>query len=241
TTLTLPRKGGGDCFQGRTGHPVGAIASSHELALQRCGYAILEVDDARTVTVDRLDGGRLGLEPDLAPVFQALLDQIFDDFLLAVDRDAATGQPAEVDAVLLTRETKVDTVVTEAFAHHSLAHAGRRQEIGRPLFQHAGSHAPFDVVTTPGLEHHRLDAQAMEQVRQHEPGRSRTDDPDLRLIRLRNIAPYPGPPAEGKGGTSADCGDVRRHQPRGSTSAAAPPARRRTAPTPAFDSSARPA
>src|SRR5438067_5587982 len=91
---------------GWTGHPVGTIASSHELALQRCGYAILEVDDARAVTVDRLDGGRLGLEPDLAPVLQALLDQIFDDFLLAVDRDAATGQPAEVDAMLLTRETK---------------------------------------------------------------------------------------------------------------------------------------
>ena len=148
-TLTLPRT------RGRERCPrdaVRAVATGHELAREGCVFAVATVGDARVVILDTLDRRRLGLEPDLATVHQALRDQVLDHFLLAVDRDPLAGQAAEIDAVLLPGEAQLDAVVREAFADHALAHAGRGEQIGRSLFQDAGSHPALDVVSATPFE-----------------------------------------------------------------------------------------
>src|SRR5207247_1938460 len=81
---------------------------------------------------------------------EAPLDQVFDDLLLAVDGDAPAGQCAEINSVLLALKAQLDAVVDQAFASHSVADAGRAQEVGRSLFEHAGAHARLDVVPAAG-------------------------------------------------------------------------------------------
>src|SRR6202022_1090931 len=141
---------GSEC---RAGDAVRAIAARHELAGKGCLFAVAAVSDAGMVIVDALDRGCLGLEPDLAPVRQALFDEVLDYFLLAINGDAATGQPAEIDAVFLAGEAQLDAVVREAFACHALAHAGRDEQIGGSLFQDTRPYSPLDVVPAAALKH----------------------------------------------------------------------------------------
>src|SRR5947208_9624392 len=116
------------------------------------------------VILDTLDGGCLGLEPDLATVGLPLLDQVLDHFLLAVDRDPFAGQAAKVDAVLLAGKAQLDAVVHKALADHALAYAGRGEQICRPLFQDAGPRSAPDVVAATPFEDAGRDALPGEEV-----------------------------------------------------------------------------
>ena len=64
-------------------------------------------------------------------------------------------------------------------ALHALADAGLDQEIARPLLDQAGADAALDVVAAAVLDDDRLDAGAMQKMREHQPGRPGADDPDL--------------------------------------------------------------
>ena len=57
---------------------------------------------------------------------------------------------------------------------------GLHEQVDGALLEHAGAHALLDVVAAAGLEHHRLDALPVQEVREQEPGRAGADDPDLR-------------------------------------------------------------
>ena len=70
-------------------------------------------------------------------------------------------------------------LVDEALAPESFAEASGQQQIDRALLQHAGAHALGDVRAASLLEHDRLEALEVQQVREHEPGGPATDDPDL--------------------------------------------------------------
>src|ERR1700730_7286828 len=130
-----PPRGGGR--KRRMGDAVRAVAARHELTAEGCLFAVAAVRDARVIILDALDRRCFSLEPDLAAVRQALLDQVLDHFLLAIDGNAPTGQLAEVDAMLLAGEAQPDAVVRQALPLHAIAHAGRGEEIGRSLFEDA--------------------------------------------------------------------------------------------------------
>src|SRR5207253_10003711 len=100
-----------------------------------------------------------------------------------------------------------------------------RKTSRQPCSPTPGPVPPHDIIATPCLEYHGLDALTMEQVGEHEPGRSCPDDADLCLIRPWHIGPHPGPPPDGEGGTSAVCGGVRRRPRRGSAFAEVQPVR----------------
>ena len=67
------------------------------------------------------------------------------------------------------------------------------------LLQHARADALLDVLAAARLEHDRVDALELEQLRQHEPGRPRAHDADLRAhqppaVRSKSAAwPCPTP------------------------------------------------
>ena len=82
----------------------------------------------------------------------------------------------------------LDAVVDEALAAHALAHAGRVDEVDGALLEHARAHPMLDVFARAILEDDGADPFAMEKVRQHEPGRSRAHDADLRAKLLRHAA-----------------------------------------------------
>ena len=127
-------------------------------------------------------------------------DQVLDDLGLAVDGDRApVRQVAEGDPVTLAVELQLDAVVHEALAAHALTHARGVQQIDGALLQHACAYALLDSLPTARLEHERLDALELEQLRQHESRRPGADDADLRAhqaagVRSNNAAwPCPAP------------------------------------------------
>src|SRR5207248_10369698 len=182
----------GFVFEPGAGDAVRAVATGHELALQLRRLAVASIGDTWAVILDTLDGGRLSLEPDLTTVRQALLDQVLDHLLLAIDRDPPAGQLAEVDAVLLAGEAQFDAVVDETLADHALAHSARFEEIGRSLFEDAGSDPALDVVSAAPLQDDGCNALPAQEVREHEPGRTRADDadhPTLQNVSNARLAP----------------------------------------------------
>ena len=98
----------------------------------------------------------------------------------------------------LAVELQLDAVVHEALAAHALAHARGVQQIDGALLEHARADPLLDVLATARLEHDRLDALELEQLRQHQPRRAGADDADLRAhqpaaVSRSNSAAWPCP------------------------------------------------
>ena len=146
---------------------------------------------AGRVAVEAVDVRRLRLEQDRAAAAKPRRDQVLHHLLLAVDGDdLARRQHRQVDVDDAAAEADVEPRVGHALAMQPLAGAELVHQIDGALLQHAGAHAAFDVVAAPRLQHDAVDAGAMQQQRQEQPGRTGADDADLRahpcslLLRL---------------------------------------------------------
>ncbi len=115
------------------------------------------------------------------PVRQPRGDQVLDDLLLAVDRDrAAAGELGQRDPVPRAAEAQLDALVHEPLAVQPVGHAQLGEQIDRALLEHAGAHAPLDVLARAVLEHDRVDPARVQQRPEHEPRWPGADDRDLR-------------------------------------------------------------
>ena len=137
------------------------------------------------------------LEMQFATAVQKRRDQILDHLLLAVDRDVAAGQLCDLDVLRAALAPEVDAVVHEAFAIQPLAHVERSQQVDGVLLEQAGADAALEVVAGTALDDHRLDARALQQQCEREPGRPGADDANLRAQLLLLLG------AEGNGVRSA--------------------------------------
>ena len=61
----------------------------------------------------------------------------------------------------------------------ALADARVGEEVDRALLEQPGAHALLDVLAAAALEHDRLDALAVQQVAEQQPGGAGADDGDL--------------------------------------------------------------
>ena len=71
---------------------------------------------------------------------------------------------------------------------HALADVGLVQQVHRPLFQHAGTDTPLDVVPALAFDDDAVDALQRQQPRQQQPGRTGPDDAYLCLMD-HNVCP----------------------------------------------------
>ena len=170
---------------GRAADAVKAVAAGDDVTPKLTLDAAVPVADHGGVGVDALRTHVLDLEQQRRPRFEACGDQVLHDLLLAVDRDApAAGELIEGDPVAFAGEAQLDAMVDEALALETLADADLDQEVDRPLLEHTCAHPSLDVVARTVLEDYRLDALEMQQVSEHEAGRPRADDSDLRAGQL---------------------------------------------------------
>ena len=79
----------------------------------------------------------------------------------------------------LSVEADVDALVTQASLVHAVAHTHGRHEIDSALLEHARPHPVDDVIAAAVLDDHRVDAIAVQELREQQPGRTRTDNADL--------------------------------------------------------------
>ncbi len=159
-----------------------SVAPRHDLAAQLPRLAVVAVADERLVgvDVDRLDVERF--EHDRAAGRETGGDEVLDDLLLAVHGDRAADELDEVDVVAAALEGELDATMREAHAVETLRQAEVAQELDGRGFEHAGADAVLDVLAVAELEHDALDPPFLEQVGEHESGRSGTDDADLGLV-----------------------------------------------------------
>ncbi len=80
-------------------------------------------------------------------------------------------------------ELDLDPLVDEPLSLKPLPHSDLVQQVDCPLLEDAGPDPLLDMLTAPTLEDDRVDPLEMEKLRQHEPGGTGTDDPDLRAVQ----------------------------------------------------------
>ena len=161
-------------------HAVEAIASGDEVALELDAFPVERVAQLGRVRAHVVRAHVLDLEVQPLPRREARGDEILHHFLLTVHRDrASAGEVLEVDAMVAALEAQRDAAMHESFAIHAFADSGLAHEIHGPLLEHARAHSLLDVLATATFEHHGVDADSGEQVREHEPRGPRSDDADL--------------------------------------------------------------
>ena len=158
-----------------------AVASRDEIASDLLRFTVLTKPDGRLRGRFRLaeiaNAYVFHIEKNLPSRCQSRLHQIFDHFVLRVNHDAApAGKLFEIDMVRAPRKPQVHPVMNQPFPPHPLARADFLQQINRALLQHACAHAFFAIFPAASLDHHRLDALPMQQVREHQPRGSRSDN-----------------------------------------------------------------
>ncbi len=83
----------------------------------------------------------------------------------------------------------IEPRIGHALAVQPLAGAKLVHQVDGALLQHAGADAVLDVVAAARFQHHAVDAGALQQQRQQQPGRARADDPDLGAHRASTLLP----------------------------------------------------
>ena len=135
-----------------------------------------------------MNGDLFALEIQRARGRHAGIDQISHDFVLPVDGDdPAAGQTGEIDVVALSLKTEIQAVVTQPALLHSRTHAHRHEQIDRALFEDASAHPIDDVITAAVLDDDRIDAVAVQQLREHQPCRTCADDADLCSMTMCHV------------------------------------------------------
>src|SRR5262249_24699626 len=122
--------------------------------------------DVRLIGVDVVEFNIVGFEHDLPPSCDACLDQVAEDFMLRVNRNrAATSEAVQINPVRLSVEAQVDAPLDEPFAEQALADAAFDEQIHGALFENAGADGGFHSLARANLQHHRVHAAQMKQMR----------------------------------------------------------------------------
>jgi hypothetical protein len=143
---------------------VKAVAAGDVVGLEPAGRpGGITIVHADPILVEPAQRDGLGVEDDRRVGRQQCRDEVFDDFLLAVDGNAlAAGELLEINAVVACSETELGPGMNEPLAPQALADADCGEQFRRSVLEHTGAHASFDVLTGARLDDDRLYAGLME-------------------------------------------------------------------------------
>jgi hypothetical protein len=165
----------------RTADAVEAVAPGNQVAVDLAMRAAVLKADHGSRRVERGHRHPLRFEVERPRGGQTRLDQISNDFVLAVDGDRlAAGQFGEVDAMPRPVAADIEAIVTQAVALKASPDAHRDQQIHGALLQHACPHAVDDVLAAAILDDDRVDAVEVQQVPKQQARRPRANDAYLR-------------------------------------------------------------
>jgi hypothetical protein len=170
----------------RAADAVEAVAAGDHVALERLGRAVVAERQPGPLGLEVGDRDVVDLEQQRPAGVEPRLDQILDDLGLAVDDDRLPGQLVERDAMTLAVELELDAVVDDSLALHPLAHPRLGEQVGGSLLEDAGADPRLYILAGAALDHHRVDALEVQEVRERQARGAGADDPDL---RPRHAAP----------------------------------------------------
>lgn len=114
-------------------------------------------------------------------------NQILDDFVLAIDGNPAARQRRHIDAAAPPVHVEIDSVMEHRFALKPGADAALHHEIDCRLLQNTGANTLNHVILRLVLDDDGIDTRQMEQVSQHQAGRTRAHNADLSSYRLHKL------------------------------------------------------
>ena len=158
-----------------------SVAASDEIALEDFGFAagVTKINFwLRCADVLEADG--LGFVVELTACCAAHGGEIFQNFVLGIDRDGFSAREiGEIDAMAGAIETQPDAFVNQAFALQARAHAGLLQQVDGALLEDAGADALLDIFLGAGFKDDGFDSLEMKKMREGESCRACSDDSDL--------------------------------------------------------------
>lgn len=124
-----------------------------------------------------MDGKIFDLEEQRSSRLAAGVDQIFNDFVLAVNGDgSATGETCHIDTMAHTEEAEIYAPVDHALAIEACPDSGGAHQIDAALFKDTGANALDDVILAFAFENHGVDSVEMEQLCEQQTRGSGSDD-----------------------------------------------------------------
>jgi hypothetical protein len=160
---------------------VKSVASGDDVAFDLVSIAVVHESHSRSGRFQLVDTYVGRIEKQRSPGPPPGSDQILDDLVLPIDCDRpAAGERSEVDAVSGSTEPNMDAFVPHTFPAQAITHADGVHQIDRALLEHASAHSLDDVLLAPILDDDRVDPRQMEKMAEHQAGRTRSDDSDLR-------------------------------------------------------------
>ena len=170
-------------------HPVEAVAACDRVARQLVVRALVRnVIRGRSVSTS-WSVTSADLEVDRDAVIEQRGGHVLDHLLLSVDRDVAAGQLRHVDVVVLAVVAQVDAGVLEALPVQALVHAQLAHQVHGVLLEQPGADALLHVGPVARLDHHAVDAVAVQQQGQREPRGSGADDAHLGAHGRESMSP----------------------------------------------------
>ena len=106
-----------------------------------------------------MDAHFLDFKKDGASDAQPSFCKVFDDFVLAINRDRASARELKhIDAMAASIESQLDSMMNEPQLLHAFRHADFTHQIRRALFEHTRADAFLTVFPAAILHDDRLDS-----------------------------------------------------------------------------------
>src|ERR1035438_23053 len=156
-----------------------AIASGNVVARDDIDIALPLHANPGTTPPEVVQRNLATFKTQITTVAQTASKQVLHNFLLAIDRHGLSREFDEGNAMKLATQTQFDSLVTEALALQALGDARVAQHFDACVLQNPCAHALLAIGALPCFQHDRCDAMLMEQMREHQAGRSCADDSDL--------------------------------------------------------------
>ena len=134
-----------------------AVTTRNEIASYLSLLASIRKTNLRGRRVQIVNSDALGLKHNLSPRFQPRSDQVFNNFVLAIDSDGAPREIGEVDAVATSAKTQFHTTMDQTFSLHPLTDAHAGQKFDGTLFEHAGTDSPLTIFPVANFEDYGID------------------------------------------------------------------------------------
>src|SRR5262245_51156216 len=159
---------------------VRAVAARDEIAGDLLRLPRAAEANLRRLAIEIVNAYLFDLEEDFRARIETRVDQIFDDFGLAIYRNGApASQLAQVDSVATPAKTQLDAAMNESLPSHPLADARFVEDVHSALFQNACADTAFDVLAAAVFEHDRFNALQPQQPPKQQSRRACSDNSDL--------------------------------------------------------------
>ncbi|MNH98431.1 hypothetical protein D3C73_511530 [compost metagenome] len=130
-----------------------SVAARDEIAIDTMCYAVFSISYIRVCSGKIMRLHVVSLIDGMRTASFTRIHQVARDFRLAVDHHPlAAGQSVEIDPMISTVESKIETIMRQPFGSHPCAGARLVQKLDGPFLKDPGSNAAEDIVLAHPIE-----------------------------------------------------------------------------------------